>query len=224
MQPIKIYYHLTPQPFWDEFYTKKIELMKQVGLWDAASEIVFCCHYDPTSVDQIRSYVGEDSRVRYTFSPDSIRPFGEQYTNRILKKETDSNSDSFYIFRLHNKGLNHYNTVNWPSNKIISDEMDHHYIVRWRECVNKLDEGYDAVGTNWVRQPWPHFKGTFWWVKSEYIRQLTMLKAPHENNMVQQIPGGGWTVHDAESWIGTANPRAYDILRETDEIGDHPDL
>lgn len=224
MKPIKIYYHLTRQAYWDLFYSKKIDLMKSVGLWDAASEIICCLHYDETSVSDMKEYIGEDTRVRYNYSSASIKPFGEQYTNLLLKKEIDVSTEPFYIFRVHNKSLNHYNTPNWENNKIIADEMDHHNIVRWQDCVAKLNEGYEAVGTNWVKQPWPHFKGNYWWTTSDYIKRVPILKPPHETGGVQQIIGGGWTVHDAESWVGTGGPRAYDILRETDEIGNHPDL
>lgn len=224
MSKIKIYYHVTPQPYWTEFYQHKIELMKSVGLWDAAEKISICLHYEPGCVEEIKQYVGPEHKVEFIFNLDSVRPYGEQYTNLRLKDDCDNFSSNYYIFRLHNKGINHYNTVNWPANKIIAEEMDYNTINRWQDCVIRLEQGYDAVGVNWVRQPWPHFKGNYWWAQSDYIKRISRLIPPHENGMKQQILGGGWTIHDAESWIGTGNPRAYDILRETDEIGDHPDL
>ena len=223
MNPIKIYYHLTPQNYWEEFYTKKIDLMKSTGLWDAASEVIFCLHYDTASIDKIHEAVS-DHKVRIVYNPESIRPYGEQYTNLTIKQEADDGDDDYYIFRFHNKGINHYNTVNWADNKAIADEMNYHNINRWQECVDKLDQGYQAVGTNWVKQPWPHFKGNYWWVTADYMRTMTPLQPPHISGGIQQIKGGGWTIHDAESWIGTGTPRAYDILRGTDQIGDHPDL
>lgn len=224
MATLKLYYHLNPQPFWEQFTIERIDLMKSTGLWDAFDEIILCINYSDSIIEPLRTITDNDPRIRYVYSEDAVRPFGEQYTNRVLKKEVDSTNEHFFVCRVHNKGLNHYTGSDWPRNKILKDELDHNNIVRWQDCVKKLEFGYDAAGCNWVRQPWPHFKGNFWWATSDYIRKLKLLPPPHEMGFVQQIRGGGWTVHDAESWIGTADPRAYDILRETDQIGDHPDI
>lgn len=215
---------MTPGPGWREISTDKINKMINCGLWNSFSQINICTHYNEGEFDILKKELENDVRVRFIYHTDSVRPYGEQYTNRTLKLEIDQNSESSYIFRFHLKGLNHWGTINWPSNNEINQLLDRHLIERWREVVEKLDQGYDAVGTYWVKQPWPHFKGNVWWATSDYIKRLKLLKMPHENNFQQQITGGGWLVHDAESWVGTANPKAYDMFRETDQIGDHPDL
>jgi hypothetical protein len=221
MSNLKLYYHITVQPYWQEFTSEKIDRMKSVGLWDAFSDIVFCVH---DNVDQLRQEYQTDVRVRFIDHPEAVRPYNEQYTNRTIKQQTDADTSEYYILRLHNKGINHFNTPTWPANEIITEEIDQCTIDCWRTIVEKLDQGYEAVGPNWVKQPWPHFKGNVWWATSNYVKRLTILKPPHELGFQQQITGGGWTIHDAESWIGTAGPKAWDTLRHTDQIGDHPDL
>lgn len=215
---------MTPGPGWREISSDKIIRMKQCGLWDRFDQINICTHYEENAFDILKNELANDQRVRFIYHNDSVRPYGEQYTNRTMKHEIDNDPNTSYIFRFHLKGHNHWNTPNWPANNEINKLLDYNLIDRWQEVVAKLDHGYEAVGTYWVKQPWPHFKANVWWANSKLIKRLKLLKMPHENNFQQQITGGGWTVHDAEAWIGTASPKAYDMFRETDEIGDHPDL
>lgn len=215
---------MTPGHGWQVIANDKINKMIDCGLWNRFDQIKICTHYDSSSFDQLRQHLSNDGRVSFIHHNDSVRPFGEQYTNKTLKNQIDQDPNDSYIFRFHLKGLNHYGTPNWPANDQINQLLDQHLIMRWREVIEKLDQGYEAVGTYWVKQPWPHFKANVWWANSQYIKRLRLLKLPHENNFQQQITGGGWLVHDAESWVGTANPKAYDMYRETDQIGDHPDL
>lgn len=221
---LKLYYHITDQPRRKELVDDKIQKMKFSGLWDSFNEINFCAHYNYSAYDDLRESMKYDPRVRIIFHPDSVRKFGEQYTNKTLKLETDADVEPSYIFRFHTKGLNWIDKPEWPQVNAYNQLLDHYNIENWKLVIEKLDQGYEAAGIYWVKQPWPHFKGNVWWTTSSYIKKLKLLKMPHENNFQQQILGGGWLVHDAESWIGTANPRAWDLLRQTDIIGDHPDL
>lgn len=224
MKQLKLYYHLVAQQYCFDFFNQNKNLMQETGLWDAFNTINLCLHYDDSFFNSLRKELETDYRVKFIFL-ESHRPFGEQYTNIFLKQQTDTELQEHFILRFHSKGINHYlHPTEWPPNKKITDELNYQNINRWQECVDKLHQGYDAVGAHWVKQPWPHFKGNIWWASSNYIKRLNALKPPHVVGFQQQIRGGGWTVHDAESWVGTANPKAWDILRNTDEIGDHPDL
>lgn len=221
---LKLYYHMTPGNGWRDIAEDKLEKMVSSGLWSEWKSINFCIHYNESAFDSFRTKWGDDHRVKFIYHSDSVRPFGEQYSNKTLKLDTDSSNEKSIIFRFHLKGLNHYKTATWPANAAINELIDKNLILRWREVLDKFNQGYEAVGTYWVKQPWPHFKGNVWWATSDYIKRLPLLKMPHENNFQQQITGGGWLVHDAESWVGVSNPKAYDMYRETDQIGDHPDL
>lgn len=215
---------MAPQNGWREISSDKINKMVNSGLWDQFAEINICTHYDDAAFTPLYHELSNDTRVNFIHHTDSMRPLGEQYTNKTIKKKIDNDHINSYIFRFHLKGVNHWNSPTWPINEEYNKIIDFNLIERWKEVIEKLDQGYDAVGVYWVKQPWPHFKGNVWWATSDYIKRLKLLKMPHENNFQQQITGGGWLVHDAESWVGTANPRAYDMYRETDQIGDHPDL
>jgi hypothetical protein len=223
---LKLFYHIVVDPItnWQEFTDQQITRMKVAGLYEEFSEIIFCVHVESQEFNLLKDQYANDQRVQFIIHSDSVRPFHEQYTNRSIKKYIDNDTEKSFILRAQNKGITHFNTPNWPANAIIKEEIDYHTIDNWRIAVEKLAQGYDATGTNWVKQPWPHFKGNVWWATSDYIKRLTILRAPHEVGFRQQILGGGWAIHDAESWIGTCTPRSWDLLRNTDQIGDHPDL
>lgn len=219
MKPIKVYIHLFEKGPWQEFLQEKIALMKQTGLWDRANEIVYCIHGTYQAFSHLK-----ETKTRLVLHK-SIAPFNEQYTNRTIKQEADAFPESFYLLRFHLKGINWIDHPDGARVKEYADLLTHCNIVRWEDAVGKLDQGYDVAGVNWVKNPWPHFIGNIWWSTSNYIQRLPLLKTPDEVGFVQQIPGThSWAIHDAESWIGVANPRAWDLHRNTDEIGLHPDI
>jgi hypothetical protein len=221
MNRIKIYCHVVDQPYWKEFVSNKIEMMKSAGLWNAASEIIFCAH----GSSEVFNFLKTEDKVRIVMHATSVKPFNEQYTNRTIKHEADATIDNDYILRFHLKGINWVNNADYPKVYEYANLLNYYNIVKWESVIEKLDQGYEAVGVNWVKDPWPHFVGNIWWSNSNYIKKLKLLPEPHTTGFVQQIPGNAtWAVHDAESWIGTANPKAWDMYRNTDDIGFHPDI
>ena len=85
--------------------------------------------------------------------------------------------------------------------------MQKHCVENWRECVKKLDEGYDAVGTHFDTNYYP-FAGNFWWATTEHIKRL-------ENPLRPELYNAYYTKDNYrfnfEKWIGTKNPKVYYI-------------
>lgn len=56
------------------------------------------------------------------------------------------------------------------------NSMDWCNIHGWKSCLERLGEGFDAVGPNLRYETWigyyPHFSGGYWWTNSDYIRTL----------------------------------------------------
>ena len=42
---------------------------------------------------------------------------------------------------------------------------------KWQWCENALNT-HDIAGGDYVMDPLPHFRGNFWWARSNHIRQL----------------------------------------------------
>ena len=85
------------------------------------------------------------------------------------------------LLYLHTKGITHDSgtVVDWRR------YLAHFMISKGEECLNKLDK-YDAVGCNFLKEPYPHFSGNFWWVNTDYIQTISR---PLQNR------------HDPEWWI-----------------------
>jgi hypothetical protein len=100
-----------------------------------------------------------------------------------------------YVLYLHTKGASRPALPLWTNWRRC---MAMACVWRWRQCVQDLDAGADAVGCHWLTPERhgdmikrPYFAGTFWWAKSEFLATLPPLPpAEWKNRFV------------AESWIG----------------------
>lgn len=110
-------------------------------------------------------------------------------------------TSDFYILYLHTKGV----TQPTPSVSDWRECMLYWVVERWRECVAKLDAGFDAVGINVIDSPVKHFQGNFWWATTKLIRQLdrveTVQYVPTHSNQTER--------HKAEFWLLGKGARAY---------------
>lgn len=119
-----------------------------------------------------------------------------------------------YILYAHSKGAANISKLNnfWRKS------MTFYNVGQWQKAVEKLDEGFDAVGQHWMYPPpylpdhegTPFFGGTFWWTSLAHIRELG--KPTLENR------------HIAEDWIGQQHynkpMKCFDF---TGHISAHPD-
>ncbi len=92
-------------------------------------------------------------------------------TMRWVRDYSKANPEDYVLF-FHSKGVSHYDlpTEDWRK------YMEYFTVERWRDCVDKLNEGYDACGVLWntdtVYGKYPHFSGAFWWATCKYINSL----------------------------------------------------
>ena len=106
----------------------------------------------------------------------------------------------YSILYIHTKGVSR-------TEKSIADWREcllYWNVERWKECVEKLNRGYDAVGINIVDKPARHFQGNFWWANTEHIRRLgtvQSVKFPPRHDLSDR--------HKAEFWILSQPARIY---------------
>lgn len=78
-------------------------------------------------------------------------------------------------------------------------------VERWRECVLKLEKGYDAVGINVIDSPVRHFQGNFWWTTAAHVRKLPPVREvvfePTYDDQTER--------HKAEFWVLGKPARVY---------------
>ena len=78
------------------------------------------------------------------------------------------------------------------------DNMCYNVVSNYTEARQALADGYDAAGMAYHVTPFPHFSGNCFWVRSEYVRQLSPLIYGVRNfNFYLDYPDR----HDAEKWV-----------------------
>ena len=203
-KPILIYYHTYLVGNYKLLIHEQLLKLFSSGLYDECERI----------------YIGissnDDANTRWVL--DLILPFGkihplvftenhaEKSTLRYLKDKAEIGDCYFYYYMTKNVATNTGIKSNITQEQIIKNElwrvsMEYNTIDRWKECVAYLDEGYDAVGCNYVPNSHvgnhPHFSGNFWWSKSEHINSLD------HTYLYDKELLGGCNALLAEFWIGS---------------------
>jgi hypothetical protein len=120
----------------------------------------------------------EDLSLKFTSGIDYKKNnhFDETQTMMLLQDHAHREDAQFLYF--HSKGI----TAAWRMREERHSVAFINYylwrkflqwgcIEKWRVCTEKL-ETHSCAGVNFGTWPVPHYSGTFWWSKSEYIRTL----------------------------------------------------
>lgn len=107
---------------------------------------------------------------------DAVKPVSETIT--LTKLYDDCLKEDIKVLYLHTKAvtsvsnclIKHGHASKFKNRHLWRQLMNWGAITYWRHCVNTLNQ-YDAVGIDYQNTP-PHFKGNFWWSKSEHIKSL----------------------------------------------------
>jgi hypothetical protein len=235
MKNLTVFYHLfvpNTSGMWVWWVDEQLGLIQESGLAENA-KVKVCITMPLSLVGQIKKdnaiyveknyadVVLEYINERYSFVEiANVRDINEQpniFEGQTLKElYLHSLKTDGYVLYLHNKGMteNFYNT--WG---VFGEDhrwrryMQHHCVTRWKECVEKLDEGYDCVGANYYKDFYP-FAGNFWWASTDHIKKLgDPLDADkyYNNNSTSNYR------YAFELWVGTQNPKIhYMDIRDTE--------
>lgn len=166
------------------------EMFIGVNVPDAASPDIAFCWNDAPSHATVIPFVSE-----------SLLP-----TMRFMQKWLAGHEDWYVAFH-HMKGATHPRD---PFTTAWRDCMENHVIWNWRQCVDDLDAGADAVGCHWIqgkrddpnlRQP-KFFGGIFWFAKASFLLKLPPL--PEKVSKREDWYEGEW-------WVGSGpEPKIVD--------------
>lgn len=237
MKPLHIFYHCCDLPGAMPIILEQMAGLERSGLANTAT-VYLCLTGDLTKyLDLALRFEGRDNiRLVHTTERTDL---SEWPTLNHLKNVCEAATEEIYTLYFHLKGITHLH------NKGIHDwrkYMEYWHIDRWRDCVTKLDEGHDVVGTNFINMPflgvdlktrdWNHFSGGFWWARSGYIKKLKKLPHPDEYVMGTVSPYTGYTIDkstwrfDHEAWSASGRPNYFEIHRSPggnhDNKGSYP--
>jgi hypothetical protein len=208
---LKVFSHLVDLPGGYEIAVEQVDLLIKSGLFHNA-EIYFHCNYNQYNFNWLTHELRECSNVHFLNFNAQPEEF-ETPTLMHIKDVCDNTDEVFYALYMHQKGIRHPDA---SSVHAWRRYMQYFNIEKWRDCVEKLDAGYDAVGVDWRNDPWKHFSGNFWWARSDYIRKLPQWQRPKNVGYKRQFshivydPYEDYRMEN-ELWIGLANPNWYSM-------------
>jgi hypothetical protein len=233
---IAVFYHLfisEPNSMWNWWVDEQMNLLKSVGLTDVAT--VYVCITMPIGLINNKHQLTFDEMVidyiknEYPFvNIINVRGTQEQpnlYEGQTLKELYEyCKVNDGYVLYCHNKGMSSFGTHITSALKDWKNYMLYFNVEKWKDCVEKLDEGYDCVGVNWLRGEnlsgidfkkehnflANHFAGNFWWANAKYIRTLSDPLEPEKYCDIKWFMESMMTYRYAfEIWIGNLDTKYY---------------
>jgi hypothetical protein len=200
---IKLYSHVVENA--PQITMEQAELLENTGLLDACDEATFCLHFDHQKFNWLGERWQNRNNVKFHFFNSDYKEWHEQTTLHKLQEDVHSNDEEYYVLYIHHKGA-FSNQVGWRK------YMEYFCIERWKECIEKLDEGYETCGASFLNNPpHPFYAGNFFWARASYLRRCKRMKTPPENNFQPQFEGQPHMRFDSECWHGSGNPKWYDM-------------
>lgn len=205
---IKIFSHATDLSNDTSITLEQAELLESTGLLDAADELNMMLHYHEQPFAWLKARWNEKNNVNYYFYDESYQPWYEYTTALQVQEACNATEEEFYVLYIHHKGnfTRTHGNINWRK------YMQYWNIEKWKDCVAKLDEGYDLVGGGFLpNPPHPYFAGNFFWARSSYIKRCQQLIKPTENDFAPQFLGQPHLRYDLECWHGSGDPKYFDL-------------
>ena len=216
---IKIFSHCVDITDEAKVITKEqADLMESSGLLDACNDVYMFIHYKEDSFDWLKERWKNYDKVHWIFDPSVTQEDFECVTVHKMQQIINQSPERSYNLFMHHKGA--WNVSDYSRNW--RHYMQYWNIERWRDCVEKLDQGYDTVGAGWVYPTpvyiHPFFAGNFYWASSDYIKRLKEYKKPSDvdyepqfdySRQPQPIPNKHR--YDPEIWSGSGNPDFFDL-------------
>lgn len=170
-----------------------VDSIENAGLLDVAFLHLFC-NYKKSSYDYLLKRFDEYENVRFVFDSDGFSGEYEMSTINAIKNFCKNNlSEDDYVLYLHHKGVTRAGNA---ASSAWREYMLYFNVVRWRDCIAKLNEGFDVVGVNYHALPYPHFSGNFWWGKPSYLKN---------------VPQRDYPDHKGEFWLFKGNPKFFSL-------------
>lgn len=243
MKNITIYYHayLDDNFLWSTIFLEHFKALENSGLISQANKIRFTvttqnddrvrmlydlCHLYkiPIELEFIQNQYPNDREMMNDLGKiyeNASKNLDERYTHQ--KIYDDCLKEDQNVLYLHSKGImSIVNNLTIPGraskykNRFYWRQFMNNVIYDWKECVRGL-ETHDVSGIDYQDDPSPHFRGNFFWTKSEHVRKLPSpsdkqwyidLKAKVNNDWLNSVCDRFST----ELWVGSlSNTKFYNV-------------
>jgi hypothetical protein len=203
---IKIFYHVVDLPGWQDITNEQLEKLQSSGLLDQC-ELHMNLNYNEDSFNLLKAQLSNKNNIVWHFK-NNLKEDYEHPTAILMKEYADSSQDEFYALYMHQKGITYIGTSYETNVKHWRWLLDYWCIERWEDCIEKLNQGYDTTGINYMERHkglGPHFSGTQSWVTSKFLQKCSPLVLPSTIGFAPQVArkmkGNVWR-YDVEAWFG----------------------
>lgn len=183
---IHVYFHVAMMgSFWRETLCELCGEVAGSQLYDVADTLTACrvgegtAKKTPLHGSKWKSrYGGEIARFEYP-------------TLELLWEHACREPDAVFLY-FHTKGVRDevHRTFRAGWRRIMSQQL----IARWCDCLEKFDEGYQAIGSLYSSWPFPHYAGNFWWAHGSHLSTLPK-PAPIEEGINKRVWAEMWLMH-----------------------------
>ena len=197
---------------WEEILVEQLISLRNSGLYDELTTLFMYVYGDDDSVnrfyDMINSY---DELFRITVVRIENN-FFEYPTLQALQEF--AKIENAHILYFHLKGIWSVNNGGNPDAiRSWRKCLEYFNIEKWRNCVSKLNEGYEVVGALYNYNPVePLFSGNFWWTTTDYLRKLPKLEYIKENDPDPDDVAKTWCRAECEKWINKIPSKFYNFF------------
>jgi hypothetical protein len=213
----KVYLHVPELTGWHGVLVDLLEKMDNSGLIDAADEINLCANGVRSNMEKfLLPILRSNSKIKLVHVAGDATKWEWPTINKIKHDADSSNTDDMICYT-HLKGLSPARS-NDPKSIDWRNYLVYWTLERWEDSVEKIEEGYELAGVNWLTAPFPHLSGNSWWATSNYIRRLPVLHDPGTiewGSDSEYIPNvkldeGNWRF-EQEAWIGSSKPKVAEM-------------
>lgn len=213
----KVFYHGCDLFKDNTIILEQVELFEKT-LLDEVDEVHMMLHYQKEYFDWLVDRWKDRTNVIFHFFDETYKAWYEATTMHYIQELCHNTPYDFYVLYTHSKGATKPNSIddfNWRH------YMQYFTVEKWKECVEKLDDGYDTCGASLIApnthiyhaNKEPFYAGNYWWATSKYLKRCERFLTPPEYNFKPQMDVNKGKSHrfDQESWHGTGMPKYYEI-------------
>jgi hypothetical protein len=174
MHNINIFYHVFCVNNWQELCKEQFADVYKSGLYDRCYKMHIGVVGTKTEIDKFYLWFPQMIKEYTSVNKIEMRNSTEncfEYTTLFWLKEYCDINDT-YVLYFHTKGIS---IPMHSEDRMLAEDwkncMMHFNILKWQDCIKKLDEGVDCCGICYRKRK--NFLGNFWWANSNYIKKLT---------------------------------------------------
>ena len=195
--PIYAYYHLAQMGCWRKVLGEQVNTVIRSGFTD---KIHYICQKKEPKLPSNWECVGKSNLEEYEFP-----------TLKAMEEHAKREPEALFLY-FHSKGVSKHIDRRWLDTKW-RKYMMWGCVENWKDCVDKLMNGYDVAGVEWYPDVIPtktggrdgdchgFFAGNFFWATGKFINRLPSIDTLDISNR--------W---NAEAWIGLGDkPKVYEL-------------